>query len=148
MSSTQKRLLTADNSRLGKIDIIAMLKTDSAWSSLPLSTRQHLYTLLPPRLENESERDPDINPLEVERLKAYLKAEIENWQDDLKEGREVKKWRGEGMQVSYVWFLRWKDVVGRSVGMLGCWGQLLIFLMCASRLARIMWMASLMSGRF
>lgn len=99
MASAQKRLLTAESSRLGKVDLIALLKQDRAWEILPRATREHLYTLLPPAKLTDPARDPDVNPLQIAELERYLKAELENWQGDLKEGREVKKWRGEGMQV-------------------------------------------------
>lgn len=99
MAAAQRRLLTAENSRLGKVDIVSMLRKDDAWISLPQATREHLYSLLPPAEESEPARDPDVNPLHIEGLKSYIEAELRRWQEDLTEGREVKKWRGEAMQV-------------------------------------------------
>lgn len=99
MAAAQKRLLTAENSRLGKVDIVSMLRRDDAWIALPRETREHLYTLLPAADESEPPRDPDVNPLHIQRLKKYIEEEARRWQEDLKEGREVKKWRTEAMQV-------------------------------------------------
>lgn len=99
MAAYQKRLLNAENSRLGKVDIIAMLRKDEAWATLPRESREQLYSLLPPAAEKEPPRDPDVNPLNIQRLKPYIEEELRNWQNDLTEGREVKKWRVEAMQV-------------------------------------------------
>lgn len=99
MAAYQKRLLTAENSRLGKLDIVAMLRKDEAWSLLPHETRENLYTLLPPATEAEPPRDLDINPLNIQTLKPYIEEELRKWQNDLTEGREVRKWRVEAMQV-------------------------------------------------
>lgn len=99
MAAYQKRLLTAENSRLGKVDIIALLRRDDAWIQLPQDTREHLYSLLPSPDYQERPRDPDVNPLAIEELRPHIEAELKRWQDDLRAGRETKKWKNEAMQV-------------------------------------------------
>lgn len=95
-------MLTAENSRLGKVpDLVVMLQNENAWKTIPRETREHLYTQLPPANESESPRDPDVNPLLIERLKPYIEEELRRWQDDLREGRETKKWRAEAAQVRF-----------------------------------------------
>lgn len=102
MAAYQKRMLSNEKSRLGKVDLVTLLKKDKAWSSLPRETREHLYTLLPPANYSETPRDPDVNPLENERLRPYIEDELRRWQEDLQEGRETKKWREEAMQVRHI----------------------------------------------
>lgn len=100
MAAAQKRLLTAENSRLGKVpDLAAMLQKENAWSTLPRETREHLYTLLPPAVAGEPERDPDVNPLLIARLEPHIKEALLRFQNDLKEGRETRRWRVQAMQV-------------------------------------------------
>lgn len=103
MAAAQRRLITAENSRLGKVpDLAAMLQSENAWSTLPRETREHLYALLPPADDSESERDPDVNPLLIARLKPYITEELTRFKEDLKDGKETKKWRADAMQVGSV----------------------------------------------
>ena len=61
-----------------------------------METRQRLYSLLPPPA-NEVPHNLNVNPLQSQFGKGIEK-ELRKWQDDLKDGREVKKWREEAMQ--------------------------------------------------
>ena len=61
-----------------------------------METRQRLYSLLPPSAD-EMPHNLNVNPLQSQCGKGIEK-ELRKWQDDLKDGREVKKWRDEAMQ--------------------------------------------------
>jgi hypothetical protein len=76
-----------------------VLRQEEAWQSLPFKTREHLYSLLPPPREGEVEPDPDVHPLKS-AYKPYIEEELRRWQQDLKDGREGRKWREEALQVS------------------------------------------------
>ncbi|KAM0714081.1 hypothetical protein Q7P37_011045 [Cladosporium fusiforme] len=95
--ASQKRMLTAPNSKLTKTDIIEVLRKDDAWATLSLEKRQQLYSFLPPPQEGQEPYDPDVNPLESP-LGRVLEDELRRWQDDVKAGRESKKWRDEAMK--------------------------------------------------
>lgn len=73
-----------------------VLRKEAAWKTLPLATRQRLYDLLP-RESEEQPHDPDVHPLKS-RYSTRIMSEVKAWQDDLKEGKETKKWREEAMQ--------------------------------------------------
>lgn len=62
-----------------------------------METRQRLYSLLPPQPEDQPPHDPDVNPLQTP-LGKEIEDGLRRWQDDLREGRESKKWRQEAMQ--------------------------------------------------
>jgi len=53
--------------------------------------------LLPEPLTGEEAHDPAVNPLKT-RYKPYLEEALRVWQDDLKNGKETKKWREEALQ--------------------------------------------------
>ncbi|KAK3684660.1 hypothetical protein LTR37_020061 [Vermiconidia calcicola] len=99
MAAQQKRMLKAPTSKLGKIDIVlkALLRQDDAWTLLPQETRETLYSLLPEPQDGDPPHDPDVHPLKT-HYKPYIEEELRRWQEDLKDGREVKKWREEAMQ--------------------------------------------------
>lgn len=97
MAATQRRQLTAPNSKLTKINLVALLRKDEAWILLPAEVRQQLYSLLPLPREGEAPHDPDVHPLNT-AYKQHIEKEIRRFKDDLKEGREQKKWRDEAMQ--------------------------------------------------
>lgn len=67
-----------------------------AWELLPLETRQRLYELLPPAPEGRP-HNPDVHPLKSLYQKNIV-SEMRAWQEDLKDGKETKKWRDEAMQ--------------------------------------------------
>lgn len=60
-------------------------------------TRERLYSLLPAPQDGEPPHNPNVNPLETQCAKG-IENELRKWQDDLKEGRESKKWREEAIQ--------------------------------------------------
>lgn len=97
MAAQQKRWLTHPTSKLGKIDIVSILRKDDAWILLPQETREMIYLLLPAPREGESPHDLDIHPLNT-KYKPYIEEELRRWQADLKDGREGKKWREEAVQ--------------------------------------------------
>lgn len=74
-----------------------MLSKDDAWSTLPLETRQHLYTLLPEPRPDQPPHDVNVNPMHS-WLRPHIDNALRNWQNDLKAGRETKKWREEAMR--------------------------------------------------
>lgn len=59
-------------------------------------TKQRLYSLLPPT-NGETPHDPNVNPLRTQFGKG-IENELRKWQDDVKDGRESKKWRDEAIQ--------------------------------------------------
>lgn len=59
-------------------------------------TQQHLYSLLPPARPN-TRHNPHMHPCSTAFWPAIV-AEMRAWQDDLKEGRETKKWREDAMK--------------------------------------------------
>jgi hypothetical protein len=73
-----------------------ILHKEAAWETLDLETRQRLYALLPASIAGEMPHDPSVNPLQSQFGKA-IENELRKWQDDLKEGRETRKWREEAM---------------------------------------------------
>ncbi|OQN99587.1 hypothetical protein B0A48_14729 [Cryoendolithus antarcticus] len=96
-AASEKRLLVAPTSKLTNINSLpTMLSQPAAWSTLPLSTRQHLYSLLPSPEAGEAPWDPDMHPMDT-RLRSHISAELNAWQGDLRDGREVKKWRDEAV---------------------------------------------------
>ncbi|KAF2770752.1 hypothetical protein EJ03DRAFT_350049 [Teratosphaeria nubilosa] len=99
MDKKNKRLITAANSKLGKTDLAVLLTKPEAWSALPLSTRENLYSLLPaPDPENDGARhDPDINPLES-KFGEIIREELQIWQEELRGGYETAKWRNEAVE--------------------------------------------------
>ncbi|KAK1083533.1 hypothetical protein LTR33_003204 [Friedmanniomyces endolithicus] len=72
------------------------LRKEGAWDTLTLETRKRLYALLPAPRPGEPPHDPDVNPLKTP-LRPYIEEELRIWQDDLKDGKETKKWREEAM---------------------------------------------------
>ncbi|KAI7565215.1 hypothetical protein KC343_g1383 [Hortaea werneckii] len=102
MATQQKRMLTSDKSKLKDVkvsDLSNILATPAAWSTLPLPIRQHLYTLLPPPEPHEPAHDPDINPMQT-AYRQYIEEELSQWQADLGNGFETKKWREDAMRAS------------------------------------------------
>ncbi|KAF2478830.1 hypothetical protein BDY17DRAFT_356881 [Neohortaea acidophila] len=97
MSSTQTRLLTAPTSKLTKQNLVAILRKDAAWLTLPPETRAHLYALLPAPREGEPPHDADVHPLHNTAYKPYIEEALRRFGADLREGREVGKWRVEAM---------------------------------------------------
>lgn len=116
-AASQKRMLTAANSKLTKTDLPVrsklfirplkhmnsltktqeILRKPRAWDTLPLEKRQQIYSLLPPPREGDQPYDPDVNPLDSS-LGKDIEEELRRWQSDLKAGKETKKWRDEAMQ--------------------------------------------------
>ncbi|KAK4506192.1 hypothetical protein PRZ48_004157 [Zasmidium cellare] len=97
-ASTQKRWLTQPNSKIAKADLVAILRQEDAWESLPEEARQNLYNLLPPPTGGEPPHNIDVHPLQTQ-YKQHIEEGIRTWQNDLKDGREVKSWREQAMQV-------------------------------------------------
>jgi hypothetical protein len=77
---------------------------------LDLETRQRLYSLLPPSTNEEFPHNFDVNPLQSQFGKGIEK-ELRKWQDDLKDGRDTKKWRDEaGWERQGEWRVRcWRS---------------------------------------
>lgn len=73
-----------------------VLRKEAAWEALDIETRQRLYSLLPAPADGEPPHDPNVNPLETKLGKA-IEDELRKWQDDLKEGKEGKKWREDAI---------------------------------------------------
>ncbi|CZT18760.1 uncharacterized protein RCC_04604 [Ramularia collo-cygni] len=95
--ATQKKWLTASNGKLSKVGkISAVLQKEMAWELLPPEARQRLYELLPEAPEGRP-HNPDVHPFKTMYLER-IKTESENWHNDLKDGKETKKWRDEAMQ--------------------------------------------------
>jgi len=130
MAAQQKRMLTAERGKLSKADLTVsgslahtpasrsdvfkvILRKEDAWSALPQETQQHLYSLLPKPLQGDEPHDAAVNPLKT-RYRPHLEEALRRWQDDLKDGKETKKWRGEAMQAGSDRkegkFNDWKDV--------------------------------------
>lgn len=123
MAGQQKRMLTMENGKLGKVDIVvrhlrpitdqpsfltfqqSLLRKGESWALLSPESREQLYALLPERKEGDPPHDPDVHPLTSYRFKEYIEAELRQWQDDLVEGRETKKWRAQALQVRSQFFL-------------------------------------------
>jgi hypothetical protein len=53
--------------------------------------------MLPVPQEGEQAYDTTVHPLHTP-LKPYIEEALKEWQEDLKEGRETKKWRDQAMQ--------------------------------------------------
>ncbi|KAI7506351.1 hypothetical protein KC367_g151 [Hortaea werneckii] len=127
MATQQKRMLTSDKSKLKDVKISDLLvspltltrkedekgttlsdqlpfsqnvlATPAAWTALPLPVRQHLYTLLPPPEPHEPAHDPEINPMQT-AYRPYIEEELSQWQADLGNGFETKKWRDDAIRAS------------------------------------------------
>ena len=117
MAAQQKRMLTNPNSKLGREDMVVslpipfhlptrkfpnrinqtILRKEDSWALLPAEIRQRLYELLPAPRDGEAPHNPDVHPLKT-RYKPYIEEELRRWQEDLRDGREAKKWREEAMQ--------------------------------------------------
>lgn len=93
----EKRLLTAQASELGRVDIVKLMQQDDAWTKIPVEARERIYSLLPPPLEGQ--HDYNAHPLQTPN-KAIIARELRLWQDDLASGFETRKWRSESMQDS------------------------------------------------
>ncbi|KAM3423270.1 hypothetical protein BST61_g711 [Cercospora zeina] len=112
MNPPQKRWLTQPNSRVGKApDLPAVLRKEAAWETLPVEARRELYSLLPSK-PGGGDYDINVHPLKTP-LRAHIEEEIRQYQDDLNEGKETKKWREEAIQAgqeraSGVW-AEWQD---------------------------------------
>ena len=74
-----------------------ILRKEGAWDTLDLETRRRLYSLLPPPNNEDMPHNLNVNPLQSQFGKG-IENELRKWQDDLKDGRESKKWRDEAMQ--------------------------------------------------
>lgn len=81
------------------IVIQTSLTKEEAWEILPLATRQRLYGLLPPAPEGRP-HNFDVHPCKT-LYKDNITKEIKAWQEDLKEGKETKKWREEALQAGH-----------------------------------------------
>ncbi|KAK4550521.1 hypothetical protein LTR36_000100 [Oleoguttula mirabilis] len=100
MAAQQKRLLTTEKSKLGKLEPAALaniLRKEAAWATLPLEIRQHLYSLLPAPQTGEAAHDVEVNPLRTS-YRPYIEEELGRWQEDLKNGLEAKQWRQDALQ--------------------------------------------------
>ncbi|KAK5118631.1 hypothetical protein LTR85_008096 [Meristemomyces frigidus] len=100
MAAQQKRMLTAEKSKLGKLEpaeLANILRKEAAWTTLPLEIRQHLYSMLPAPRAGEAPHDVEVNPLRT-AYRPYIEEELGRWQEDLKNGFEAKKWREEALQ--------------------------------------------------
>jgi hypothetical protein len=53
--------------------------------------------MLPTPTDGEAPYDLNVNPIRTQFGKG-IENELRKWQDDLKDGRESKKWRDEAMQ--------------------------------------------------
>ncbi|KAK5155644.1 hypothetical protein LTS14_005905 [Recurvomyces mirabilis] len=99
---SQKRLLTSEKSKLGNVDLTntqTLLKKPGLWDALPLEKRQELYAMLPTPADGQTPHDPAMNPLRSEHH-FYIEEALRKWQDDLKDGKEEKKWRQDAMKAS------------------------------------------------
>ncbi|OTA33594.1 hypothetical protein BTJ68_05257 [Hortaea werneckii EXF-2000] len=95
MATQQKRMLTSDKSKLKDVKISDLLLGPPS----PLPVRQHLYTLLPPPEPHEPAHDPEINPMQT-AYRPYIEEELSQWQADLGNGFETKKWRDDAIRAS------------------------------------------------
>lgn len=75
------------------------MRKDGAWDVLSLEKRQQLYALLPAPQEGDEPYNPDVNPLES-ILGPEIEDELRKWQDDLRAGRETRKWKDEAIQAA------------------------------------------------
>lgn len=98
-----------------------ILATPAAWTTLPLPVRQHLYTLLPAPEPHEPAHDPDINPMQT-AYRPYIEEELGQWQADLGNGFETKKWREDAMRASQE-RLEGKYDAWREAHREGWWGK-------------------------
>ena len=97
MAAARARLLTAPTSKLAKQDLVSLLRRDEAWILLPRDIREQLYSLLPRPGADQPPQDADVHPLHT-MYKPYIEEELRPFGEDLREGREQKKWRLEAMQ--------------------------------------------------
>lgn len=91
------RLIKAQGSEMGRVNIVELMQQDGAWSDIPLNARQRIYSLLPPPLHGQ--HDYDVHPLKTP-YKSIIARELRLWQDDLISGFETRKWRTEAVQNS------------------------------------------------
>ncbi|KAK5104862.1 hypothetical protein LTR62_002767 [Meristemomyces frigidus] len=96
---SQQRLLVSEKSKLRNVDLCTVLRKQDAWDTLPLETRQELYNMLPAPSDDVAAHDVDVNPLKTP-LRPYIEAALRQFQEDLGEGKESKKWREAGMRAS------------------------------------------------
>jgi len=97
MAAARARLVTAPSSKLAKQDLVSLSRKDEAWILLPRNIREQLYDLLPQPSVDHPPHDADIHPLHT-MYKPYIEEELRRFGEDLREGREQKKWRREAMQ--------------------------------------------------
>lgn len=97
MAASQKRLLSAPTSILGKVNLVQILRKPESWMLLPLEVQQQLYALLPAPTSEVEVHDPDRHPLHTS-YKSYIEEELRRFQEDLRAGREQKKWRERAIQ--------------------------------------------------
>ena len=114
MAAQQKRMLTAERGKLSKADLTVskcdsalatqdlniiqiILRKEGAWDALPVATRTQLYSLLPEPGVDEEPHDISVNPLKT-KFRPFIEEALRTWQDDLKAGKETKKWRERAMQ--------------------------------------------------
>lgn len=113
--ASQKRMLTAPNSKLAKTDLPVsalcrlelsnvnltltqkLLRQEEAWASLPKETRERLYALLPQPEGDGHLHDAEDHPLRT-IYKQYIEEELRCFQTDLVEERETRRWREEALQ--------------------------------------------------
>ncbi|KAK5693220.1 hypothetical protein LTR17_025196 [Elasticomyces elasticus] len=93
---SDRRLLRAERSKLGIVDLSTILRKEGAWDMLSYEKRKELYDMLPANKPGEAPHDPDVNPLKTS-LRSYIEEELRVFQDDLKFGKEGRKWREEAM---------------------------------------------------
>jgi hypothetical protein len=53
--------------------------------------------MLPPPLAGEAAHDIDVHPLKT-RYRPFIEEELRRWQDDVRDGKEGKKWREDAMK--------------------------------------------------
>lgn len=73
-----------------------VLRKEAAWEDLPLETKQRLYELLP-KAPDGRPHNPEVHPLKT-LYANNIKGELHAWQEDLKDGKETKKWRDEALK--------------------------------------------------
>lgn len=64
---------------------------------MPEETRRAIYTLLPEPRANEPAHNIEVNPLDTS-YRPYIEEEARLFQDDLKDGKEAKKWRDDAIE--------------------------------------------------
>jgi hypothetical protein len=71
-----------------------VLRSEAAWDTLPQEKREELYGYLPPV---PGGFNTNVNPLKT-ALRPLIEEEIRRYQNDLNDGKEVKKWREDAMK--------------------------------------------------